>query len=64
MKDIQIGPLNVKEKTTGQRMMTSIIWLISTARNIIVVIFCAMLGYLYKQHGTLPFKLSSNLTFF
>lgn len=61
MKDIQIGPADIKEKTTGQRTITSIIWLVSTARNIIVVVFCAVLGYMYKQHGYLPFKLSSNL---
>lgn len=60
MKDIQIGPLDAKDKTTGQRMVSSIIWLISTARNIIVVVFCAALGYMYKEHGNLPFKLSSN----
>lgn len=60
MKDIQIGPTDVKEKTTGQRAISSIIWLISTARNIIVVVFCAVMGYMYKQHGNLPFKLSSN----
>lgn len=62
MKDIQIGPADVKEKTTGQRTITSIIWLVSTARNIIVVVFCAVLGYMYKQNGNLPFQLSSNLT--
>lgn len=62
MKDIQIGPLDAKDKTTGQRMVSSIIWLISTARNIIVVVFCAALGYMYKEHGDLPFKLSSNST--
>ncbi|VVC31758.1 Hypothetical protein CINCED_3A016532 [Cinara cedri] len=59
MKDIQIGPLDIKEKSSGQRMISSIIWLISTARNIIVVVFCALLGYLYQKHGNLPFKLSS-----
>ncbi|XP_022178519.1 sodium-independent sulfate anion transporter-like [Myzus persicae] len=61
MKDIQIGPLDMKDKTTGQRTVTSIIWLISTARNIIVVVFCAALGYMYKEHGNLPFKLSSHV---
>lgn len=61
MKDIQIGPVENKEKTTGQRTLSSIIWLISTARNIIVVVFCAVLGYLYKENGNLPFKLSSIL---
>lgn len=60
MKDIQIGPLDVKEKTRGQRTVSSIIWLISTARNIIVVVFCAILGYIYQKNGNLPFKLSSN----
>lgn len=60
MKDIQIGPSDVKEKTSAQKMISSLIWLISTARNIIVVVFCAMLGYMYKEHGNLPFKLSSN----
>lgn len=63
MKDIQIGPVDEKEKTTGQRTISSIIWLISTARNIIVVVFCAVLGYVYKENGNLPFKLSSNLKF-
>lgn len=62
MKDIQIGPTDMKDKTTGQRTVSSIIWLISTARNIIVVVFCAALGYMYKEHGNLPFKLSSNST--
>ncbi|XP_025414035.1 sodium-independent sulfate anion transporter-like isoform X2 [Sipha flava] len=61
MKDIQIGPVEDKEKTTGQRTLSSIIWLISTARNIIVVVFCAVLGYMYKENGNLPFKLSSHV---
>ncbi|XP_050432630.1 sodium-independent sulfate anion transporter-like [Adelges cooleyi] len=61
MKDIQIGPRDTKEKTTAQRMLMSTIWLISTARNIIVVVFCAMLGYMYEKHGRLPFKLSSRV---
>lgn len=61
MKDIQIGPVDAKEKTTGQQIISSTIWLISTARNIIVVVFCAVLGYMYKARGDLPFKLSSKL---
>lgn len=62
MKDIQVGPSDAKQKTQAQRTISSIIWLISTARNIIVVVFCAVLGYMYKEHGHLPFKLSSDLT--
>ncbi|XP_050537914.1 sodium-independent sulfate anion transporter-like [Daktulosphaira vitifoliae] len=61
MKDIQIGPSDTKEKSTAQRVMLSAIWLISTARNIIVVVFCAILGYFYEKNGNLPFKLSSNV---
>lgn len=64
MKDIQIGPSDIKEKTSGQRIISSIIWLISTARNIIVVVFCGLLGYFYQKQGNLPFKLSSNSTIY
>ncbi|KAL1453330.1 hypothetical protein WDU94_007476 [Cyamophila willieti] len=42
--------------------MGKTLWFISTARNILVVIFCALLGYYYETvQGTVPFKLSADV---
>jgi hypothetical protein len=63
VKDIPIGPSDTKEKTTLQKLAAQVLWFISTARNILVVIFCALLGYYYDEttHGKTPFKLSGEL---
>lgn len=63
VKDIPIGPSDTKEKTTGQKLAEKTLWFISTARNILVVIFCGMLGYYYdlSTHGKAPFKLSADV---
>lgn len=64
VKDIPIGPSDTKEKTTGQKLAEKVLWFISTARNILVVIFCGLLGYYYdlSTHGKVPFKLSGELS--
>ncbi|KAI5698607.1 hypothetical protein M8J75_009255 [Diaphorina citri] len=63
VKDIPIGPSDTKEKTTLQKLAAQVLWFISTARNILVVIFCALLGYYYDEttHGKTPFKLSGDV---
>ncbi|KAI5728224.1 hypothetical protein M8J77_013161 [Diaphorina citri] len=63
VKDIPIGPSDTKEKTTLQKLAAQVLWFISTARNILVVIFCALIGYYYDEttHGKTPFKLSGDV---
>lgn len=43
----QIGPKDVKEQTTFQKIMNRSMWLIGTFRNSIVVIVSSYVGYVY-----------------
>lgn len=58
IKDLKIGPQDVKERRPIHDIITKFIWLISTARNIIVVVFSAVLAYCFELHGSSPFLLT------
>ncbi|XP_046393558.1 sodium-independent sulfate anion transporter-like [Ischnura elegans] len=58
VKDIPIGPTDSKERTSFQRITSQILWLVSTSRNIIVVVVSAVAAYEFELHGTRPFALT------
>lgn len=60
-KDFQIGPKDVKEKKTIHVFLGKLVWLISAARNIIVVVVSAVMAYLFEAHGAHPFILTGGL---
>ncbi|XP_063231704.1 sodium-independent sulfate anion transporter-like isoform X2 [Bacillus rossius redtenbacheri] len=60
-KDINVGPENSKDRTMFQKAMCQGLWLISTARNIIVVVVCAIMAYMFAIHGSTPFVLTGFL---
>ncbi|KDR24301.1 sodium-independent sulfate anion transporter-like isoform X2 [Zootermopsis nevadensis] len=53
-KDIPVGP----EGTKIQKAVSQFLWFISTARNILVVVVCAVMAYLFEVHGSQPFVLT------
>ncbi|XP_018575202.1 sodium-independent sulfate anion transporter-like [Anoplophora glabripennis] len=57
-KDFKIGPEDEKERKPIHSALTKVVWLISTARNIIVVIVSACLAYFFRIHGQDPFILT------
>ncbi|KAK7870326.1 hypothetical protein R5R35_003714 [Gryllus longicercus] len=57
-KDIPVGPADSEKKTGVQKALVQFLWFISTARNIIVVVVCAVVAFLFKQHDSEPFKLT------
>ncbi|KAJ8942734.1 hypothetical protein NQ318_007901, partial [Aromia moschata] len=57
-KDFKIGPDDEKERKAIHDFLTKVVWLISTARNIIVVIVSAFLAYFFEIHGQAPFLLT------
>lgn len=63
VKDIKVAP-DSKEKTQIQCAVEKFLWFISTARNIIVVIVCALMAFVFEEHGMKPFILTGNSTRF
>uniref|UniRef100_A0A1B6BYH8 SLC26A/SulP transporter domain-containing protein n=1 Tax=Clastoptera arizonana TaxID=38151 RepID=A0A1B6BYH8_9HEMI len=61
VKDIPIGPVNSIEKTPMQKILGHFLWFISTARNILVVVFCGVMAYLFELHDLAPFILSGHV---
>jgi sodium-independent sulfate anion transporter 11 len=57
-KDIPVGPEDSKEQTKLQKAVSQFLWFISTARNILVVVVCAVMAYLFEVHGSQPFILT------
>ena len=55
---MKIGPQDIKERKRIHKVLTKIIWLVSTARNILVVVFSAVLAYFILLHGPQPFILT------
>ena len=55
---MKIGPQDIKERKRIHKVLTKIIWLVSTARNILVVVFSAVLAYFFELHGSQPFILT------
>ncbi|XP_063706703.1 sodium-independent sulfate anion transporter [Culicoides brevitarsis] len=48
---IKIGPKEEELKTTRQKVINKILWLIGTSRNAILVVICGIMGY-YFQHNS------------
>ncbi|XP_066587709.1 sodium-independent sulfate anion transporter-like [Prorops nasuta] len=58
MKDIRLGTCENKPTTT-QRVAMKIIWLVSTARNAIIVTFCSIIAYnMESEKSSSPFILT------
>ena len=53
-----MGPEDNKEQTKLQKAVSQFLWFISTARNILVVVVCAVMAYLFEVHGSQPFILT------
>ncbi|RLU18002.1 hypothetical protein DMN91_010243 [Ooceraea biroi] len=61
IKDIPVAK-NTKEPTQIQQAITKLLWLISTARNIIIVIVCAVMCWLLEEHlGESPVILTGHV---
>lgn len=64
IKEFKICGAN-ENPTTGQKYLANILWFISTSRNIIVVLFCSVMAFIFVQkNGSAPFALSSKLIYF
>nr|CAD7411144.1 unnamed protein product [Timema poppensis] len=57
-KDIPVGPADTNKRTTLQKVLGQMLWLISTGRNILVVVVCAVMAYTFKLHDVEPFLLT------
>ncbi|XP_017785037.1 PREDICTED: sodium-independent sulfate anion transporter [Nicrophorus vespilloides] len=61
LKDVRVSPIGVKQ-TKNQRYISKALWLISTARNALIVIVCSVVAYLYEASGSAsPFILTGNV---
>lgn len=68
VKDIPVGPRDSKERSTAQKLLGQALWFVSTARNILVVVICALIAYAYREyHQThentdrIPFALTGDV---
>ncbi|KAL6261738.1 hypothetical protein P5V15_006829 [Pogonomyrmex californicus] len=62
VKDLPVVPKNTKVPSGIQQVITKLFWLISTARNIIVVIVCAVMCWLLEEHlGESPVILTGHV---
>ena len=57
MKDVKLCAAGTKP-TRNQRLLSKIIWLISTARNALIVIVCSTIAYKMETAGGSPFVLT------
>ncbi|XP_054282437.1 sodium-independent sulfate anion transporter-like [Macrosteles quadrilineatus] len=61
IKDLPVGPADVNKRTPSQRFLAQTLWLVSTARNILVVLVCGVLSYVFETHNLNPFILSAHV---
>lgn len=62
IKDLPVVPKNTKVPTQIQQAIGKMLWLISTARNIIIVIACAIISWLLEKHlGESPVILTGHV---
>ncbi|XP_012217355.1 sodium-independent sulfate anion transporter-like isoform X2 [Linepithema humile] len=62
VKDWSVVSKNTKVPSQLQQVVTKLLWLISTARNIIVVIVCAVMCWLLEEHlGESPVILTGHV---
>jgi len=57
-KDFPVGPEDSKKQTKRQKAVNQFLWFISTARNILVVVVCAIMAYIFGVNGSQPFILT------
>ncbi|GJQ72248.1 hypothetical protein Trydic_g3339 [Trypoxylus dichotomus] len=57
IKDFRISPKEDKDEKNIHAILNKLVWFISTARNIIVVVLGAVMAYLFEAQGTRPFIL-------
>ncbi|XP_014215254.1 sodium-independent sulfate anion transporter-like [Copidosoma floridanum] len=61
-KDIPVASSERKQPTCLERVLEKFLWFISTARNILVVVSCAVACYLLEQHlGSSPVVLTGHV---
>ncbi|XP_059472073.1 sodium-independent sulfate anion transporter-like isoform X2 [Neocloeon triangulifer] len=61
LKDLRFGPSDVSEQNFWQRPLNQAVWLVSTARNIIVVVACSALAAVFHKNGYHPFLLTGEV---
>jgi len=61
IKDLPVGPADINKRTQSQQWLARGLWFISTARNILVVLVCGVMCYVFEQHGATPFILSAHV---
>ncbi|KAG7189459.1 hypothetical protein KM043_017155 [Ampulex compressa] len=62
IKDLPVVPKNTKMPSRIQRFAEKLLWLLSTARNILVVIVCAVMCWLLEEHlGSSPVILTGHV---
>lgn len=60
-RNIQIGTPGSEDQKTVHKTLNKIIWLISTARNIIIVVLSALLAYVCEIYMSQPFILTGHI---
>lgn len=61
VKDIPVGPVDSNEKTAIQRIISQFLWFLSTSRNIIVVVVCSIMVFMFEEHNIQPFELTGEV---
>ncbi|XP_008203719.1 sodium-independent sulfate anion transporter [Nasonia vitripennis] len=62
VKDIPVVRKHAKMPTVWQRSLEKFLWLVSTARNILVVVSCAIICWLLEEHlGSSPVVLTGHV---
>ncbi|XP_053972906.1 sodium-independent sulfate anion transporter-like isoform X2 [Hylaeus volcanicus] len=62
MKDLRIMQKATKVPSKGQVIVQKSLWLLSTSRNILVVLVCAVMSWLLESHlGSSPVKLTGHV---
>lgn len=61
IKDIPIGSKDTADKTKFQKLTSQFLWFMSTSRNIIVVVVCAVMAYSFEANNSQPFILTGTV---
>ncbi|CAB3363911.1 Hypothetical predicted protein [Cloeon dipterum] len=61
LKDLRFGPPDIAEQNSWHKTLNQAVWLISTARNIIVVVVCSVLASVFHKNGYHPFLLTGEV---
>ncbi|KAF6201239.1 hypothetical protein GE061_005686 [Apolygus lucorum] len=60
VKDLYV--IDKLKSSKNERVIAKSLWLLSTSRNALMVIFCSVLAYvLENNHGSAPFKITGNV---